>query len=179
MLSNLNNYMPIILISMMFIMMVCILALTISLVSIKKKLDEVTRSTYMLIRKNDICNSSQDEVKSALVKINNNIKTATDGINDNIGSLSSSTKEVISELKQQASEPYLPTPNISKMMRETIQEYINMEVLLSHNMKLPNKESTQHIIDGVIQTYPNVDKNYTVKLCLAMIENFTLNSQGK
>jgi hypothetical protein len=66
------------------------------------------------------------------------------------------------------------------MMRETILENINIEVLLSQGMKIPNKQSTNHIIENTIRTYPDVDQEYTVKLCLAMIENFSLNvMEGK
>lgn len=172
------NYYPLLLF-IMILLLVIIITQILFILPMKKRMDELSRITYMLIRKNDISNGSQDEIKEAMVTLNRNIKVTTDEIKDNIGSLSSSTKEVIQELKQVSSEPYMPTPNVTKMMRDTILELINMEVLLSHNMTIPNKESTQHIIDGALETYPNVKKEYTIKLCLAMIENYALNASEK
>lgn len=172
------NYYPLLLF-IMILLLVIIITQILFILPMKKRMDELSRITYMLIRKNDISNGSQDEIKEAMVTLNRNIKVTTDEIKDNIGSLSSSTKEVIQELQQVSNEPYMPTPNVTKMMRETILELINMEVLLSHNMTIPNKESTQHIIDGTLETYPNVKKEYTIKLCLAMIENYTLNASEK
>lgn len=172
------NYYPLLLF-IMILLLVIIITQILFILPMKKRMDELSRITYMLIRKNDISNGSQDEIKEAMVTLNRNIKVTTDEIKDNIGSLSSSTKEVIQELKQVSSEPYMPTPNVTKMMRDTILELINMEVLLSHNMTIPNKESTQHIIDGTLETYPNVKKEYTIKLCLAMIENYALNASEK
>lgn len=172
------NYYPLLLF-ITILLLIIIITQILFILPMKKRMDELSRITYMLIRKNDISNGSQDEIKEAMVTLNRNIKVTTDEIKDNIGSLSSSTKEVIQELKQVSSEPYMPTPNVTKMMRDTILELINMEVLLSHNMKIPNKESTQHIIDGTLETYPNVKKEYTIKLCLAMIENYALNASEK
>lgn len=172
------NYYPLLLF-IMILLLIIIITQILFILPMKKRIDELSRITYMLIRKNDISNGSQDEIKEAMVTINKNLKVTTDEIKDNIGSLSSSTKEVIQELKQVSNEPYMPTPNVTKMMRDTILELINMEVLLSHNMKIPNKESTQHIIDGTLETYPNVKKEYTIKLCLAMIENYALNASEK
>lgn len=73
----------------------------------------------------------------------------------------------------------MPTPQLSNMIKETITEQITIETLLSHNMKIPNKKSTDYIIENVIRTYPNVDKEYIVKLSMAMIENFTLNERER
>ena len=179
MLTEINQYTAIFLLAIIVILLVVVLLQIAFIIPMKKRMDELSRITYMLIRKNDITNGSQDEIKEAMVTINKNIKVTTDDIKDNIGSLSSSTKAVIQELQQVSNEPYMPTPNVTKMMRETILELINMEVLLSHNMTIPNKESTQHIIDGTLETYPNVKKEYTIKLCLAMIENYTLNASEK
>jgi len=179
MLTEINQYTAIFLLATIVILLVVLLLQITFIIPMQKRMNELSKITYMLIRKNDITNNSQDEIKEAMVTINKNLKVTTDEIRDNIGSLSSSTKEVIQELKQVSSEPYMPTPNVTKMMRETILELINMEVLLSHNMTIPNKESTQHIIDGTLATYPNVKKEYTIKLCLAMIENYTLNASEK
>ena len=107
------------------------------------------------------------------------IKRAVYTIHENIGSLSTSTNKVINELNTVRDRSIMPTPQLANMIRETINEQITIETLLSHNMKLPNKNSTEYIIENTAKTYPNVDKEYIVKLSMAMIENFTLNEQEK
>lgn len=171
-----NNLIPI-LVSLFVIMVVS--SIIISLEKMKNRIEDLSRITYNLMKKYEYIDSSQDDIKNALSILNSNLKAVDQGINDNIRSLSSSTDKVLEQFNEVSSEPYLPTPNVTKMIRETILENINIEVLLSHNMTLPNKQSTQHIIDSTVKTYPNVDKEYLVKLCLAMIENFVLNSQEK
>ena len=150
MLTEINQYTAIFLLAIIVILLAVLLLQITFIIPMQKRMNELSKITYMLIRKNDITNNSQDEIKEAMVTINKNLKVTTDEIRDNIGSLSSSTKEVIQELKQVSSEPYMP-----------------------------NKESTQHIIDGTLETYPNVKKEYTIKLCLAMIENYALNASEK
>ena len=105
------------------------------------------------------------------------IKHALTTINTNIGSLSSSTLRGLEEIKKdvhiKVNKKYFPTPNISKMMRETIMECINIEVLLNKDLRIPNPNSVDHIVHTVLQTYPDVDVEYATKLTFAMIENFT------
>ena len=57
-------------------------------------------------------------------------------------------------------------------MRETILENINMEVLLSKNLKIARRDSTRSIIDNTLETYSDIEPEYVIKMCLAMIENF-------
>lgn len=148
------------------------------LFKLKHRMEDLSRMMYVLIKKDEHYNNSHDDIKRALTVINGNIgslSSSTDQVIQELNGVSSSTKQALNELKVVSNTPGLPTPNISKMMRETILENINIEVLLSKGMKIPNKKSTDHIIENTIATYPNVDKEYTIKLCLAMIENFALN----
>ncbi len=149
----------------------------------QNKIDELSRMMYVIIQKDEKYNNSHDDIKRALTVINGNIgslSSSTDQARQDIQEVSSSTKQALNELKAISNNPIMPTPNITKMMRETILENINIEVLLSKGMTIPNKQSTNHIIENTIRAYPDVDQEYTVKLCLAMIENFTLNvMEGK
>lgn len=180
MLSSLRNLNQVLLLSIITLLLTFItIILTNKISKMKDRMSDMSRLMYIITKKLEYIDSSSDDIKRALSTINNNLKTIDEEINDNIRSLSSSTDKVIEELKQTQTSTYLPTPNITKMMRETILENINIEVLLSHNMTLPNKQSTKHIIDNTLAAYPNVNEEYTVKLCLAMIENFVLNNQEK
>lgn len=179
MFENLTTLDYIVLSTIACIVLTFITALFSKLIKIQNRMNDLSQMMYLIIKKYDLIDTSCDDIKHALGTVNSNLKAVDQGINDNIRSLSSSTDKVLEQFNDVSSEPYLPTPNITKMIRETILENINIEVLLSHNMTLPNKQSTQHIIDSTVKTYPNVDKEYLVKLCLAMIENFVLNNAGQ
>ena len=148
------------------------------LFKLKHRMEDLSRMMYVLIKKDEHYNNSHDDIKRALTVINGNIgslSSSTDRVHQEIQELTNTNKQTLNELKVYSTKAVLPTPNISKMMRETILENINIEVLLSKGMSIPNKKSTEHIIANTIKTYPDVDQEYTVKLCLAMIENFALN----
>ena len=184
MLSNVStsDILTIVLISsiLLFVFSMITASLLIIIKRMKDRMDDMSRMVYTLIRKNDIQIETSDDIKQALSTINGNLRNVSNEINGNIGSLSSSTNQALKELKTftQVNDGYYPTPNISKMMRDTILECINVEVLLNKNMRIPNPNSSTHIIETVINTYPNVNKEYTTKLCMAMIENFIESSKG-
>lgn len=135
------------------------------------KFDSLSMSLYLINKKiesdNELNNTSFTEIKKALTIINKNI-----------GSLSSGNEAVEKKLdeiikkKNLLKEYRLPTPEESEAMRKTILENINMEVLLSKNLKIARKDSTRNVIDNTLTTYPDIDPEYVVKLSLAMIENF-------
>ena len=183
MLSNVTTTDVIVIASLLlFIFCVISLSMFIMLRNMKNRMTEMSTMMYVLIKKNDIQIESSDDIKQALSTINSNLRNVSNEINGNIGSLSSSTSKALKEIKADTSayskDGYYPTPNLSKMMRDTILECINIEVLLNKNMRIPNPNSSTHIIETVINTYPNVNKEYTTKLCMAMIENFIESSKG-
>ena len=135
------------------------------------KFDSLSMSLYLINKKiesdNESNNTSFTEIKKALTIINKNIGSLSSG-NDTI---EKKLDEIINK-KHLLAEYRLPTPDESEAMRKTIMENINMEVLLSKNLKIARKDSTRNIIDNTIDTYPEIQPEYIVKLCLAMIENF-------
>lgn len=147
---------------------------------IKKYISDINSQLFALNKRCERNREDIYDIKKALLTINGNIGTlssSTDQITEEIASLDNSTRKALNDLKALSNNPVMPTPNITKMMRETILDNINIEMLLSSGMKIPNKQSTQHIIENTVATYPDVDREFTVKLCLAMIENFALNVQ--
>ena len=174
-----ENLTPIDVIVLCMIASTLLIIMTVIMVTMhkmKNRMDEMSRMMYILIKKNDIQVESTDDIKHALSTLNGNLKTVSNEINDNIGSLSSSTSKALLDIKKDTSLHreigYYPTPNISKMIRETILECINIEVLLNKDIRIPNPNSVHHIIETVINTYPDVNREYVTKLCMAMIENF-------
>lgn len=183
MFENLTTLDYIVLSTIAFIVLTFIVVLFSMLIKMQNRMNELSRMMFVLIKKDEKYDNSHDDIKRALSVINGNIgslSSSTDQAKQDIKEVASSTKQALNELRAVSNNPVMPTPNISKMMRETILENINIEVLLSQGMKIPNKQSTNHIIENTIRTYPDVDQEYTVKLCLAMIENFSLNvAEGK
>lgn len=120
----------------------------------------------------------QEKSIEKLIESDTEIKKAMTIINKNIGSLSSGNEAVEKKLdeiikkKNLLKEYRLPTPEESEAMRKTILENINMEVLLSKNLKIARKDSTRNVIDNTLTTYPDIEPEYVIKLSLAMIENF-------
>lgn len=130
------------------------------------KFDSLSMSMYLINKKiesdNELNNTSFTEIKKALTIINTNI-----------GSLSSGIEEFKKDIKEKNKQTFrLPLPEESKAMRETILENINVEVLLSKNLRIASKDSTRKIIDATMEAYPDIYPEYTIKLCLAVIENF-------
>lgn len=167
MLDLIKQNLSIILLGVIILLLIIILlVMMIGIIKpMKKRINDLSLEMFILMRKQRSLDSSSDDIKHAL-----NI------INHNIGSLSSSTNEVSEVLQtlveDKKSKPKLPTPDIAQKMRETILENINIEVLLAEQMQIPRKDATRKIIDATIAAYPDIDYEYTIKLCLALIENF-------
>lgn len=135
------------------------------------KFDSLSMSLYLINKKiesdNELNNTSFTEIKKAMTIINKNIGSLSSG-NE---AIEKKLDEVINK-KHLLSNYRLPTPEESEAMRKTILENINMEVLLSKNLKIARKDSTRNIIDNTLETYPDINPEYIIKLSLAMIENF-------
>lgn len=135
------------------------------------KFDSLSMLLYLINKKiesdNELNNTSFTEIKKALTIINKNIGSLSSG-NE---AIEKKLDEVINK-KHLLSNYRLPTPEESEEMRKTILENINMEVLLSKNLKIARKDSTRNIIDNTLETYPDINPEYIIKLSLAMIENF-------
>ena len=176
MFENLTTLEFVVLCTIGSVLMITLMILMVIMHRMQNRMDDMSRMMYALIKKNDIQVESSDDIKHALSTLNGNLKAVSNEINDNIGSLSSSTSKALLDIKKDTSlhreMGYYPTPNISKMIRETIMECINIEVLLNKDIRIPNPNSVNHIIETVISTYPDVNKTYVTKLCMAMIENF-------
>jgi hypothetical protein len=149
----------------------------------KKRMEELSRMMFIIIKKDDKYDNSHDSIKRALSVINNNIgslSSSTDQMIQDLSNLSKSTDDALHQLSYASNKAVFPTPNVAKMMRETILDSIRVEMLLSNGMRIPNKQSTEHVIDIALKTYPHIDEEYTIKMCLAMIQNFIENElEGK
>lgn len=150
----------------MFSLLVLLAMIVFYIIPMTKRMSELSRIMYTILRKDEKYENSHDSIKRALSTIN-----------DNIGSLSSSTNEAFNQLikNNQQHSSNLPSPELSKKIRDTILENINIEVLMSKGMRIPNRESVFNIAKNVIKTYPDIDMVYIIKLTLSMVENYILN----
>ena len=170
-----NLYLLITLTVVVSIILILVLVCLVIILKMKKitndLLSSLTFSLYQL-------RIDQEKSIDKLIESDTEIKKAMVIINKNIGSLSSGNEAVEKKLdeiikkKHLLKEYRLPTPEESEAMRKTILENINMEVLLSKNLKIARKDSTRNIIDNTLSTYPDIEPEYIIKLSLAMIENF-------
>ncbi len=163
--SQLNELTIFILLAITLISLISLLSLILfCIIPMKKRMNELSRIMYMILRKDEKYDNSHDSIKHALVTIN-----------DNIGSLSSSTNKVLAHiLNTNKRSGNLPTPSLSKEIRDTIMENINVEVLMSKGMRTPNRESIIHIAENTIKTYTHIDMEYIIKMTLSMVENYIL-----
>lgn len=167
MLSNVNDYIiPGLILIILLLVITLIVGVIRLIIPMRERINELSRITFTLLKKDQAQDDSLEGIKKALFTIH-----------ENIGSLSTSTKRVIEDFNTVRDQSILPTPQLSNMIKETITEQITIETLLSHDMKLPNKKSTEYIIENTAKTYPHVDQKYIVKLCMAMIENFNISQQ--
>ena len=145
---------------------VLLISTRIHMKKISDKFDSLSMSLYLTNKKLE---SDSEMNKTSFTEI----KKALTIINTNIGSLSSGIEEFKKDTKaKRDSQTRLPLPEESKAMRETILENINVEVLLSKNLRIASRDSIRKIIDATVEAYPEIDLVYTIKLCLAVIENF-------
>lgn len=154
----------ILLISIIFIGACCFI------IPMKRQIKETNRIMFFILQKDEKYDRSHDDIKRAM-----------NTLNSNMGLLSNSVNQVLEEFikKEKKVTKRLPKPDESKLIRETILECINMEVLLSKDMRIPNKKSTRYIIETAVETYPEIDVGYIVKLTMAMIENFVLDTKER
>ena len=89
--------------------------------------------------------------------------------NDTIMSLSTSVETI---MHKSTKKPVYPEPDLVDKITKTVVDLITMEIALSKDMRYPPRESTNMIIESVLKTYPNVDKDYLIKKTLSMIESY-------
>lgn len=153
----------ILLVLILFLMIFCIIK------PMKKRINDISLEMFIVMKKQQLLDNSMDEVKHAM-----NV------LNHNIGSLSSSTTKGFEDIKEfinndkieKYTKRHLPTPDLAQKMRDTILENINIEVLMAEQMRIPDKAALRHIIDNTIKTYPDIEYEYTIKLVVAMVQNF-------
>lgn len=133
------------------IILACVLLTFIVIVLIKMKniINELSRVVYSLTKK---------------------LKTYDDMLTDTHNEIVTLTTSIDKFILVKSKKIY-PTPDISKMVTETVKEQIAIEMILSAGLKLPSAASTDKIIKNTISTYPNIDEIYITKKCLSIIQS--------
>jgi len=152
---------PVLILLIIFLVVVFGISYINILIPMQKRINELSRITYTLLNKEKLRDDDLDSIKKGILTVNENVE-----------SLSTSTKQVLIEFRDVHDTRIMPTPQLSEMIRQTINEQITIETILSRNMKIPVKNSTKYIIENVVKTYPHIDQTYLTKLSMAMIEDF-------
>lgn len=171
-----NDFQPIIfsfLFLCLFILSVVILKMYITH---KRHITESNNILFSLIRKlkylddDYILLKEQNETYSKdikrLLEMVNSLGVLEQKNSNSISSLTSSINNVIQENKKRSEEKIYPTPQLSDMIKTTIDEFIMQEISMIKDMRFPVSPTspvTVKITTNVIKTYPYVDEEYIAK----------------
>ena len=137
---------------------------TIVLVRLVKKLSDRVNDTNRIGYFNWKECSQLKQTTNDIIDLNEQIITTVKTIADDL-------EVKIKQENEEKQKKIYPTPELSKMITETIQEQIEMEIVLSRNLTAPSNEYITNITYNVMQTYPQVHPDYIHKKCLAIIES--------
>jgi len=139
----------------------------------KKKDEEFSKLMYSILQKTRELDEDYLSLKEQNQQYANDIKRLQELINslgvlekinsESISSLTSSIKNVIQENRVRENTKIYPTPQLSEMIRTTINEYIHQEITLIRDMRIPISPTdpvTAKISKRVISTYPHVDEEW-------------------
>ena len=126
----------------------------------KKHQNEQSRIIYMILKKQYSHDTNLHDISE------NN-----EQIMMNITSLSTSIDLFTNELEEKRNTKSYPTPDLVKQITDTIKDQISIEITMSRNMRIANKNSVQKIIETVHKTYPNIELDYIIKKTASIIES--------
>ena len=111
------------------------------------------------------------------LKDSNQMKYDIDDTLDHIEQIETNVSELSRALNikiqydiAEAERKVYPTPEVSRMITETIQEQVEIEMILSKNLAAPSGEYVDDITYRVLKTYPKIDPDYIARKCLSVIE---------
>lgn len=93
-----------------------------------------------------------------------------DLIETNVSQLSSDLQIKIQRDEEESKRKVYPTPELSRMIAETIREQVEIEMILSKNLTAPSGEYVDEICHRVMKTYPKIEPDYILRKCLSVIE---------
>lgn len=139
------------------IVLICLLH---TLRKMQKHITNVERFVYFNTK--DIRQSKYmiDDIADQLEQFDTNVQSLTDHIVEQ--------QRIEAE---KAKQKHYPKPDEARLIKETIQDQISIEISLSQHLNAPPNDYVDTIISNVIQTYPNIDIEYISKKCFAMLED--------
>lgn len=92
-------------------------------------------------------------------------------IETNVSTLASELDIHIQTEKENRERKIYPTPDLSKLIEQTIREQFAIHLILRRNMRAPIKGALDEISAVVQATYPNVNTEYIAMKCIAFMES--------
>ena len=148
----------------------------------KKNGEELKRLMYSILQKTRELDDDYLSLKEQNQQYANDIKRLQELINslgileqqntESISSLTSSINNVIQENRVRENTKIYPTPQLSAMIKATIEEYIHQEIVFIRDMRIPISPSdpiTVKISKYVLSTYPHVDTDWISRKVVEMI----------
>lgn len=130
---------------------------------VKRLTDQISENNRLLYFNLKSSRHSEQMVDDVLDRI--------EMIDTNVSTLSTNLQIKIKNDNEEKQRKIYPTPELAKLIAETIREQIDMEFSLSKNLSAPSGEYVDNITYTVMQTYPKVHPDYITRKCIAIIEN--------
>jgi hypothetical protein len=100
----------------------------------------------------------------------NNISEYTRQLHEGFSTLQVAYKKVYGE-------KHMPDPQEAQQIENSIRDLLAIEIILSQDMKIANRESVNRIIYSTIRTYPNINEEYLTKKTISVITQFIKDNQ--
>lgn len=157
---NSTEILFLILMSILFICLIISIALLLYMIRIKRRIDESSRVLFHLLRHNKIYNDRVYDMSNNVELVLENIKTLSKSFNEYL------IKEEVKNNKY-----VMPTPEVARNIQETIKEQIATEIAMIKDVRIIDNSIIHRIAYNVIRSYPDIDREYIVRKCLAIINS--------
>lgn len=126
---------------------------------IQKQMNHFSTLLYQIYRR-------YDESRDTLYEVSEYTKQLHEGFS----TLQAAYKKVYGE-------KHMPNPQEAEQIENSIRDLLAIEIILSQDMKIANRESVNRIIYSTIRTYPNINEEYLTKKTISMITQFIKDNQ--
>lgn len=142
------------------VLMITFLSILVVNRSLIKKLEEQSNMIFYIIKKIRSIDNSLFEESQTISEINENMYLLSNNVDSYI----------LSENKKSKTKVF-PTPDVAKMITETIHEQISTELTMLQDVRIVSRDVVNRIILNVTRTYPQIDPEYISRKCLAIIKS--------
>lgn len=131
---------------------------------LKNKIPGLIGTIYQLKQSNDNLSFDIDQISLSMDRYNNSVES----LQLSFDSLAAEYN-TLNENKLQR----MPSPTEVEQIEKTITDLLQIEISLSKNLKIANKDSLQKICQDTIKTYPGISTEYIIRKATSIVESFS------